>query len=366
MKSGKRWIGFVKHPLVFTLSSLFALDSEPSLELAPPSSAMKCMWVQELRNTKPTNRTNLCGDKRKGLHQDHVIELFLLFKQDIWCCCWLESYKTFGNCYYWKTFMQWLLLSSAHVRLNSCQIFLTGVWVSPVILFNSLTILWIVGKVCARSAGVQNVCDKALKHVLIIQCDRPSPLCTNQIMRGSLWVLRQRTPGSDRSLSRLLSRPEISLRGSVWSWRDSLIGSVKRLSGVAGLGPSTFAFLRGKLSGIISAHSNRGPWDHKGLAVSASPHPGLIIFDGGERPRLQRHLIMPTPQRRMHLQTTGVYLLIVWGTFLSARQDTCRPRQKQANSWLNHISLWVIREDVSAECCRNAHSFHPLKFSEDT
>lgn len=40
-----------------------------------------------------------------------------------------------------------------------------------------------------------------------------------------------------------------------------MIGSVKRLSGDSGLGPSTvpIAFLRGKLSNVISAHSDRGP-----------------------------------------------------------------------------------------------------------
>lgn len=39
------------------------------------------------------------------------------------------------------------------------------------------------------------------------------------------------------------------------------MGSVERLSGVSGLGPSTvpIAFLRGKLSNVISPHSDGGP-----------------------------------------------------------------------------------------------------------
>lgn len=80
---------------------------------------------------------------------------------------------------------------------------------------------------------------------------------------------------------------ENSWHGSVWSWRDnSVMGSVKRLSEVPGLGPNIvpIAFLRGKLSNVISAHSDRGPWSHKGLAVLASPHPGPITFAGEERP----------------------------------------------------------------------------------
>lgn len=39
------------------------------------------------------------------------------------------------------------------------------------------------------------------------------------------------------------------------------MGSVERLSGVSGSGPSTvpIAFLRGKLSNVISPHSDGGP-----------------------------------------------------------------------------------------------------------
>lgn len=140
--------------------------------------------------------------------------------------------------------------------------------------------LRIVGKVCAGSAGAQKVCKKALKHILILQCGRPLPWWTNPKMRGSLRVRDGRHwDGTTHSVTHLLYRDQLTrlwLRGD-----DSVMASVKRLSGVAGFGPSTFAFLRGKLSSIIS---NRGPWNHKGLAVSASPHPGPIIFAGEERP----------------------------------------------------------------------------------
>lgn len=57
-----------------------------------------------------------------------------------------------------------------------------------------------------------------------------------------------------------------------------MTGPVKRLSRIAGFEPTTvpFAFLRGKLSNIISAHSDRGPRSHKGLAVLAWPHHILL------------------------------------------------------------------------------------------
>lgn len=119
----------------------------------------------------------------------------------------------------------------------------------------------------------------ALKHLLIVQSDRPLSLWTNQDIHQSLWV--QDGVQSGWTTHVLTHCAEISWHGSVWSWRDDFVmGPVKRLSGVAGFGPSTvlFAFLRGKLSNIISARSDRGPWSHKGLAVLASPRPGLITF----------------------------------------------------------------------------------------
>lgn len=94
------------------------------------------------------------------------------------------------------------------------------------------------------------------------------------------------------------------------------MGLIKKLTG---FGPNTvlFAFLIGKLSNIISTHSITGPWNHKGLAVLASSH---IIFAGEESPDRLSSLIMLTPHQRMHLQSTGVFVLSLRGAFLYSEE----------------------------------------------
>lgn len=147
----------------------------------------------------------------------------------------------------------------------------------------------------------------ALKYLLVLLWDKPNQGTSKSVCPGGDWTTHLATHCI-----------EISWHCSVRSWRDdSVMGSVKRLSGVSGFGPTTvpIAFLRGKLSTVISAHSDRGPWSHKGLAVLclSSPWPHHICWRAEANFRC---LIMVTPWQRMHLQTTGVYVLSQWGAFL--------------------------------------------------
>lgn len=96
------------------------------------------------------------------------------------------------------------------------------------------------------------------------------------------------------------------------------------LKSQTGFGPNTvlFAFLIGKLSNIISTHSITGPWNHKGLAVLAS---SPIIFAWEESPDRLSSLIMLTPHQRMHLQSTGVFVLSLRGAFLYSEESFWGP-----------------------------------------
>jgi len=83
---------------------------------------------------------------------------------------------------------------------------------------------------------------------------------------------------------------------------------------VTGYGPNTvqFAFLKNKLSNIISAQSNRAHWNHKGLAVLASSH---IIYAGEERPTSELSNYAD-PTAKDAPADTGVYVLSLRGIFL--------------------------------------------------
>lgn len=159
-----------------------------------------------------------------------------------------------------------LVIASSHVHV-SLNLFLCVYFQPPLDspLF-SIWLLWIAGN--AVNQG-------------LLDC-RKKPSGTYWFLQwGKTWSERVKACSGNGPLSALTSVDPALCEGD-----ESGMGSGKRLSGDSGFRPSNvpIAFLRGKLSNIISARSDRGLWSHKGLAVSASPHPGLITFASEEAP----------------------------------------------------------------------------------
>lgn len=170
-----------------------------------------------------------------------------------------------------------------------------GVWVSPVIPFFHITTPWIVG-----NSVYQGLLDCSLM-------ESPEALLPGFTtwwtgigpLTQSLTVLRSVDPALCEAEGMIL------LKGSVES-----LAVAQALSQLHSSGASCPILSLPTLTEAPEATKDLLCWP---LLTLASSH----WLE--RRGRLQKCLIMLTPQQRMHLQTTGVYVLSLRGTFLYSK-----------------------------------------------
>lgn len=158
-----------------------------------------------------------------------------------------------------------------------------------------------------------------LKHLLVLQWGKPNqntskPACSCQQtgigpLTQSLTALRSVDTALCEAEGMILW--QVLLKGSVES-----LALAQALSRLHSSGASCPMLSLLTLTEAPEATKDLLCWP---LLTLASSH---LLERGGQ---LQKCLIMLTPQQRMHLQTTGVYVLSLWGTFLYSKGNISGP-----------------------------------------